>query len=322
MGDAGPGLADTADRGVVEVNAVGQPDVRAGPAVPVQVLGGRAAEPLPTVRVLFDGLRAVRVHPDATPPGQVSPAAEQFGRDRERRAGRHRHPDHRVRCRVVVGVDGPLGLGQRGLGVLDRGVGGQAALRAAQVHRAPGRLEADAQLAGGPDLRTDQVAGPAGEHVVVVGGGAAPAGQQGGDRGPRGGAGGRLIDPAPDRVQGLQPLEQVRLLRHPPGQPLVEVVVGVDQARGKQVTGPIHPLGRHAVAVPGRGPGPGRGDPLVLHHHVPGELGARGVHGGDVGALDDDPAVRHAADVRGPRRIASTRALTWTSALTGLRGPG
>ena len=208
-------------------------------------------------------------------------------------------PDHRAGGRIVVRVDGALGLGQGRPGVLHREVRRQAATGLPEVHGTAGRLEPDTQFPCGADLRAEQVTGVAREDVRMVRGGGAAAGQQGGD----GRAGGRvdhlLVDPGPDRVQLGEPAEQAGLLRPALGQPLVEVVMRVDQARGEQVPGPIDPLGGDAVAVPGCRPRPSRGDAVVLHHDRPGgELGGRTVHGGDVRTLDDYPALRHDADVR------------------------
>ena len=201
----------------------------------------------------------------------------------------------------MVGVDGPFGPGERRLGRLDREVGRQAALGLAQVHRPACGLEAEAEFPSGLDLRAEQVPGAAREDVGMVGGGGAAAGQQGCDGPARRGVHHLLVDPGPDRVQLREPLEQGGLLRTAPGQPLVEVVMRVNQARGEQVTRHVDPLGWDAVVIARQRAGAHRRDQVVLHHDVPGgELGGGRVHGGDVRTLDDDPALRHGADVRGP----------------------
>ena len=55
---------------------------------------------------------------------------------------------------MMVGVDGPFGLGERRLGRLDREVGRQAALGLAQVHRPAGGLEAE------PEIRAAWISAP------------------------------------------------------------------------------------------------------------------------------------------------------------------
>ena len=78
----------------------------------------------------------------------------------------------------------------------------------------------------------EHVAAVAGEHVVVVGGrGAAGPGQPGQAAGGRG-VHQVGVDPAPHRVQRGQPAEQGVVDGQPAGDPLVQVVVGVDQTRG------------------------------------------------------------------------------------------
>jgi hypothetical protein len=61
---------------------------------------------------------------------------------------------------------------------------------------------------------------------------------------------GLRVDPGPDRVELPQPREQVGLLGARAGQGLVQVVVGVDQARGEQAAGAVD-RGRRAVVPAG-----------------------------------------------------------------------
>src|SRR6202012_1747611 len=85
-----------------------------------------------------------------------------------------------------------------------------------------------------------------------------------------------------------QPREQGAVGGEAPGQPLVEVVVGVDQTGGGQAATPVDDP--RALDRGGRAGADGA-DPTVGHHDVPARvLGARGVDGGDRGAVDDDGA--------------------------------
>ena len=89
-------------------------------------------------------------------------------------------------------------------------------------------------------------------------------------------------DPPPDGVEGLQPGEEVAGRRPSPGQPLVEVVVAVDEPGGDEVT----VAGEHPVA----GTGVDRAD------------------GGDAAPLDGDVAgrpARPAGPSAAPRPVVS-----------------
>ena len=57
---------------------------------------------------------------------------------------------------------------------------------------------------------------------------------------------GLLVEPAPQRVQRAQPVEQVAAESRTegPGQVLVEVVVGVDEPRRHQAVGGVDDAGR------------------------------------------------------------------------------
>ena len=161
--------------------------------------------------------------------GQFGCAGHQLPGHRERRTRADRDLDARIGGRVVVGVDRGFGCEQRGFGVLDDPVRREAALADASVHRAAHQVQARADPVGGLDQRGYLVAAVAGEDVVVVGDGGAA-----GQREPRHARGGCRVgdlgvEPAPDRVQRDQPLEQGRVLRVAAGRPLVEVVVGVDE---------------------------------------------------------------------------------------------
>ena len=278
-----------------------QPHVRADPAEVLEVLGGAAAERLTAEGVLLERLREVGVQ--AYPPvaRQRGCLAHQLGGDRERRAGCHRDPQHRVGRRVVVAVDG-LGRGtERRIPVLDDVVRRQSALGAAEVHRAAAGMEPQPDPAGGVDLRREHVAAVAGEHVVVVGARRAPGAGQPTQAGGRRGADDLGVDPGPHGIELGEPAEQALLLREAPGGPLVEVVVGVHQAGRGQAAGAVDELVARCAGR--RAAGPDRDDPIAVDDDVPVDvLRAGGVDGGDGTALDHRP---HASPPRAARWTAA-----------------
>ncbi len=304
MRHRGAGRGEPVHRRLVEVHAVRQPDVLAEPAELVGVLGGRAARLLPAVGVFLTGLGQVGVHPHAELTGQLGRLAHEPGADRERRARRQGHLHHGAGGRVVEPAHRFGRRGQRGVRVLDDLGGRQPARRAAQVHRPPAGMEAQPDGRGRGDLGLERVpppaprvpAAPRREDVVVVGAGsAAGQGHPGQARGRR-----RMdlagIDPDPHRVQLGEPVEQHGLLRPALGEPLVQVVMGVDQARRGQAAGAVH------APRPGQGLGRGRpvthrGDPAAGHGDVAAAvLGSavvvpRAVHGGDRAVLDQQRTV-------------------------------
>ncbi len=291
MGDAGPGLGELGDVGVVHVDAVRHPDVLAEPADRLEVVGRAHPEQLLAEGLLLGRLGAVGVQPDPLAAGEFGGLAQQPGGDRERRAGRERDLQHRVGGGVVVAVDGLLGGGEDRVQLLDGVVRGQAAVLLAAVHRAAQRGEPQAQLLDGLDLGAEDVAAVLGEHVVVVGGGGAAGLEERGGGTLGGGVHEPVVDPGPGRVEGDQPVEEDVVLGQAAGDPLVEVVVGVDQAGGDEVALGVDPA--YHVVQPARGGAVAdRLDPVAEQDHVAaGVLGVVGVDGGDRGVLDDDPLI-------------------------------
>ena len=176
--------------------------------------------------------------------------------------------------------------------------GGRPPWLAPEVHRAAGRVEPQADRGRRADLGSQQVAAARREHVVVVGArraaGAREPPQRRGRRGPHD----LLVDAGPHRVQRGEPLEQRGVDSEPAGGPLVEVLVGVDEAGGQQAAGAVeHAVGSPAYVI-GRGTGPDRRDPVAVDDDVPGRvLGAGGVDGADRDRVDDEghPRPRSAA---------------------------
>ena len=229
--DARAGGGISLDRGLVEVHAVRHPHVAAEPADRLEVLRGRHAEPLEAVGVLLHGLGGVGVQAHAERAREHGRFAQQVGGHRERRARRDRHAHERVERRVVIALDGFGGRAERGIRRLHGEVRGESALRGAEVHRAAGRVQAHADTLRRLDDRAHDVTRALREDVVVVAHGGAPGAGEHGH--PARGADARQpgVDLRPERVERREPVEQDRVLRVAAGEPLVQVVVRVDQAR-------------------------------------------------------------------------------------------
>ena len=141
----------------------------------------------------------------------------------------------------MAGLDDPGGIPHDLVHCLDHAVRRQAAVLAAQVHAAPGADHADAQLLRGGELGADQVPAAGREDIVVVkAGGAAVLHQL-----PHAGEGAEahrlLVQSLPDLVEGGEPVEELQVLHlgQIPGEDLIEVVVGVDQAGIAPAAAPV-----------------------------------------------------------------------------------
>ena len=145
----------------------------------------------------------------------------------------------------------PLRVGEHGVELFDERVRRQPALRLAEVHRAARGDDADAELARRAHLRLDEPARPARKHVVVVEDGRAARQRELGESGARRRVHRLLVDAGPDRIERLEPREEVGLLRPGPRERLVEVVVRVDEAGRDDCAAEIDTLvgiGRRAAA--------------------------------------------------------------------------
>ncbi len=143
----------------------------------------------------------------------------------------------------------PLGVGEDRVDVLHERVGRQTAVGLAEVHRAARGDDAHPELLCRSDLGLDETDDPAREDVVMVeDGGAARSGELG-EAAPRRRVLHLVVDPCPDRVQRLQPREEVGLLRARACEGLVQVVVGVHEAGGDDCAAEILCAGRRFTAV-------------------------------------------------------------------------
>ena len=176
---------------------------------------------------------------------------------------------------VVVPGHDRLGGRQDGVPILDHMVGGQPTIFLAEVHRPARQVEAYPDLSGRVNHRVElRVVAPR-DEVVVVRGGGTPGDRQFSHADQRGGSHVVARAAAPDRVEVNQPVEEVATGSPTPGHPLVEVVVGVDEPCGDNVTR----TSQHLVAR-FRLYGAHRGAPTVLNSDV-----AR-----VTGAPDDEPS--------------------------------
>jgi hypothetical protein len=245
----------------------------------------------------YEGLGEVGVEPDVLTTGQFGRAGHQPLGDRERRAGAHGDLQVRPGRGVVEAVDRGFRAGQRVLGGLDEVVRRQPAVGLAAVHRPAHDVQPDADPLPGRGQRRDLVAAVAGEDVVVVGDGRAPGQGEPGHPGRGGGVRDLRVEATPDRVERDQPLEERVVGGHPAGRPLVEVVVGVDQAGGDQAAGGVDTL----VELARVDAFADFGDPVVLDDHVPAGV-LLAADGGDRPAGDERP---HATPPFAATRTAS-----------------
>jgi hypothetical protein len=168
MGDARSGRGELSHLYRGQVDAVGAPDVGCKPAKAFEVLDGRAAVELLAVGAFLGGLGEVGVErqPEAT--SERCGLLHQPRRHRERRARGDSDLDASLRARFVQRAGEPLGLGEDCVDLLDQLVWWQPAVRHAEIHRAAGRDEPQAELAGRLHLGLDQPVAATREDVVVV----------------------------------------------------------------------------------------------------------------------------------------------------------
>ncbi len=262
------GRAEPLDLGLVGVDAVRHPGPGGEPAHLLELLHRPPPKALQAERVLVRVFGQVGVQPDVQLLGQLRGPLHQAGGHREGRARRQRHLDHGPGGRVVVQFHQALAVREDLIVVLHDRVRRQPAVLLRQGHRPAGAVEAHADLAGGGDLRGPQVAATAGGHVQVVHGGGASAQGELGEADPGRQVGGFLVQPGPQRVQRGEPGEQRPVDRGPvgPGEVLVDVVVGVDQAGRHQAPGGVDHLGRLRRGIGRR---PHAGDHSAGDRHPP-----------------------------------------------------
>ena len=212
VGHAGTGLGQQTQLLIVEMDAVGEPDVIADPAQPLHV--GQRADALPRQHevLLVLGLTQVGVEPYTVLASQLGALAQQVGGHGEGGAGGQRHTVHGAVGCIVVSFNGVDAVPQDLIHRLHYAVRRQAAVLLAEVHAAAAGVHADTQLIGGGELRPQQVAAAGGKDVVVVEAGGAAVLHQLAHAGQAGQANYILIQVFPDLIQGLQPVKQLHIL--------------------------------------------------------------------------------------------------------------
>ena len=252
-------------------HAVGEPRPVRQPAGALEVVRRPAPERRHRELVVLGVLGEVGVQPHVEALGELGGAHHQRLGDGERRARCEGDPRHRAVAAIVMTGDGVLAGGEDVVVVGHDVVGRQATVLDRQRHRAARRVEAHAEVAGGVDLGGEEVAGPVGMEVQVVGRRRAARQRQLGEPDPRRQVGALRVERPPDRVQRLQPAEQ-RLVRHRrerPRQVLEQVVVGVHEPRRDEAVGRID----RRVAASGAGPVPTASTrPSVIATQPPAQL--------------------------------------------------
>src|SRR5271165_6927833 len=200
---------------------------------------------------------------------QARALAHQGLRDRERRTGRERDAYVRAGLRVMEQLQHPLAVGENRVLVLDDAVGRQAAVLDREVHRAARHRHPDAESPRLLDLDVDRVLEPGGIKVMVVRRGRAARHEEFGQRQPRREPQMIRLQPGPDRIERNEPGKErlVDRRRVGAGQRLVEMVVGVDEARQHDMAGGVEhsvdPRWRLALADKARDPGPLDDEPTL-----------------------------------------------------------
>ncbi len=208
MADRGAGPAEPGDLGLVEPDAMGQPDLVAQPAAAFQIVEGPAAEARPAPGLLVLAFRQMGVQAHAMARRQLGRVLHQALGDGERRAGGERDLDHGAVARLMMRPDQPLAIGQDDVFSLDHAARRQAALILGQAHRAAGQDHPQAERPGLRDLQVDRILQARRKQIVVVAGGGAAGEQQLGQRHPHGQTQRLGRELGPDRVECLQPGKQ------------------------------------------------------------------------------------------------------------------
>ena len=172
--------------------------------------------------------------------------------------------------------DDPLAVGHDEALVLDHVIGGKPTAAFADAHRPARQMDPDPNADSTLHLVIEP--GASGPQIGVVGGGRTARQRKLGQRNHRRNPDMIGGDPAPNGIEGREPLEEVRVLSagYGPGQGLGEVMVGIDQTGEEQVTGQVDHL------VGGIGQQGRRTDlldpPVAGEHGAVGYLGAALVH--------------------------------------------
>ena len=149
-------------------------------------------------------------------------------------------------------------------------------------------MEAETDGRGCVDRGPQNVAPVVGEDIVVVRRGRA-AGQGELAQGGRGRtAHDVLVQMAPDRIARREPAEEPVVGGQAACRPLVEVMVGVDQARSEEAAAPVHATRAHGIRIVWGGTTADGEDSTATDDDVTViDLGGGGIHRDDGAAFDD-----------------------------------
>ena len=233
MADRRSGPAQPPHLGRIEEDAVREPGPRIQPAALLEIVERPAVVDLLAEAVLVLSLGKMGVQTHVEPAGELGGLCHERGRHRERRTWRKRNLHHGVFAALMMLGHHAFAVGQDRVLVLHHAVGRQAAIALRAVHRAAREQRAHAEPLGDADLDVDRVLEPGRKDIVMIRRRGA-AGQQQFRHRDRHAKLQRLgRQPRPHRVERLQPGKQLAVHRgrNGTGQRLIEMMVGVDQAR-------------------------------------------------------------------------------------------
>ena len=242
---AGARLGEHAQLFIVEVDAVGVPDVAAGPAETLHILERTNALAREHEVFLILRLTQVGVQAHAVLAGKHGALAQKIGADRERGAGGKRNAVHGAVRGVVILLDELGGILHDLVDRLHHAVGRQTAVLDGKVHAAAGGVHADAQLIGRSELSADQIAGMGGENIVMVKAGRAAVLHQLTHAGEGGKTDDVGVEVLPDLIERSEPVKQLHILYlgKIAGKDLIKMVVRVDKTGvAKHVFGMDDPI--------------------------------------------------------------------------------
>ena len=202
MADGHLGPAETADLGLVEPDAVRQPDAVVEPADPFQIVDRPAAEAGEAPVLLVPGLGQMGVQAHPVPRGERQLSRIRLSVTEKGEQGASATWVMRTVAGLVVARDQPLAVGQDLVLALDHGARRQSALVLAQAHAAAGGDQPHAECPGLLDLDVDGLAQRGVEDVVMVAGGGGAGEQEFGQGDPHGKAQASPASAAPRSGRG------------------------------------------------------------------------------------------------------------------------
>jgi hypothetical protein len=236
--------AEPIDLAFIEMNAMGEPDIRLEPARLLEIIDRPAMKALLAILRLVMGLGDMGMKTAAMAARQEGRLGHQFARHRERRAGSESDLDHGALPPLVIAPDHPLAVGQDGVAVLHDAVGRQTAVALGQVHRSAAHHHAQANGPGLIDLDVDRLFATLRKEIMMIEGRGAARHQELGQSEPGGEAMRIGRQPRPVAIERLEPGEELLVdrLRMGARQRLIHVMMRIDETRQYHVTACIECL--------------------------------------------------------------------------------